>query len=155
MLAASLRDPRDSDWPGLLALANRSVAHVPGAGTQEEWVENRRRLRRQDDDVRGFVLEEAGEIRGYVGIEPTPARRPGSWRVFLVCVCEDWSTVGAKLHDAATELLTNASASEAWLREYAEDVPYADFLATRGFRETQRFALPDGTEAIELTKPLA
>ena len=39
-----LRVVRDDDWPAILAVANRSVAGVAGAGPQDEWLRNRQRF---------------------------------------------------------------------------------------------------------------
>lgn len=65
-MSLELREPREQDWTAILALANQSVQAVPGAGSQEEWLDNRQRsspLRRH------FVAVEAGAIVGYAAIE--------------------------------------------------------------------------------------
>ena len=59
---ARIRELRESDWPALLDLANRSVAHVEGAGSQEVWLENRRNFDTEKRIQHHFVAEQDGSL---------------------------------------------------------------------------------------------
>lgn len=150
---AVLRSVRDLDGPALLALANRSVAHVPGAGRQEAWLHNRRHF----DSGRGvqlqFVAEhpESGALLGYGCIESDPR---GEYRLFLVTTPDRLSGVGELLFERGLAVLGELGAQRVWFTEYAGDEPLLRFARKHGFSEFRRFALAGGTEAMTLLKEL-
>ena len=147
-----LRAVRDADWPSILAIANQSVADVRGAGTQEEWLGNRKKF----DDTKGlrehFVAEESGEIVGYGSIES--AANAGEFRMFIVTAPKNLSSVGDLLYRYASEALSKAGARLVRLREYANDRTLREFAEARGFVERERFYIEDAIEIITLIKHL-
>lgn len=146
-----LREPRESDWPAILALAIRSVQAVAGAGSQEEWLRNRKRpspLRRH------FVALERGALVGYAAIEPQFDQVPDGYRLFVVALPDRRRDVGDLLYEKIASLLLERNAAEAWFIEYASDQPFLAFLAERGFRKVRSFRLEDGVECVVLSKRL-
>lgn len=124
MSDARLRPVGDADWPALLELANQSVVHVPGAGSQEAWHENRRQF------------------------------DTGAFRLFLVIPSSRLSALGELLYARGVELLRALGARRVWLTEYAGDEPLLAFIRARGFTEFRRFVLTEGPEAVTLVKDL-
>jgi hypothetical protein len=154
-----LRSVRAEDWPAILAIANRSVAHVPGAGPQDDWVSNRR----QFDSTRGFREQfvahgpDDRDIVGYGAIESieSPAAGQGlDFRMFIVTPPERLSVVGDLLYRSALEVLARVGARRVRLTEYAADQPFRAFAEARGFIEHQRFRIADGNEVVTLLKQL-
>jgi hypothetical protein len=145
-----LREPREEDWPAILTLANQSVRGVTGAGSQEEWLANRKRsspLRRQ------FVAVEADVLVGYAAIESSD-RVEHAFRLFVVARPERRARIGPLLYAKLESLLADLSAAEAWFIEYASDLGLLAFLAERGFQEVRRFRSQDGAECVVLSKRL-
>lgn len=145
------RDIVESDWPAILALANASVAHVPGAGSQEEWYENRRRFDRSKGEQHHYVLVESGdgEISGYGSVERSPN---GEFRFFIVTLPVRLDTVGERLYEENVKLACELGADRVWFTEYADDPVLLAFARARGFEEFGRLRLEDGVEAITLMK---
>jgi hypothetical protein len=146
-----LREPREDDWPAILALANRSVRAVPGAGSQEEWLHNRQRPAGLQ---RHFVAIEAGALVGYASIESPPGRAERGVRLFVVAPPERLAEIGPLLYGRIESLLPELRAEEAWLVEYAGDPQLLGFLGERGFQEARRFRLEDGVEGVVVSKRL-
>ena len=148
---AFLRRVRDSDWPAILEIANASVAHIPEAGTQEEWHHNRRYFDPAYGAQQQFVAvdEESDAILGYGAIESSP-----EFRVFVVTLPESIPTVGELLYERALTLLGEAGAERVWFTEYATDSALLTFARSHGFRDARSFTLSDGAEAMTLVKPL-
>jgi N-acetylglutamate synthase-like GNAT family acetyltransferase len=149
-----IREVRPTDWPAILALANRSVAGVPGAGTQEEWLRNRRSFDASRGTQRQFVAEEASRLVGYGALESDAARDAYAFRLFVVTDPVDLPSVGEFIYSQACAALAELNARHVWLTEYAADTHLLQFAAARGFRETRRFPLPHGPEAVVLVKSL-
>lgn len=143
-----LREPAETDWPAILDLANRSVAHVSGAGAQDEWLANRRNRRRGQ---RQFVLEEEGELMGYGAIEASDDVR-GGYRVFIVTTPERRVDAGELLFAHARACLDAEGAAQSWFIEYAEDTPFLRFIEKHGYSEARRFDLPTGLQAVVLSQ---
>jgi len=144
-----LREPRETDWPAILSLANRSVRAVAGAGSQEEWLRNRQRpapLRRH------FVAVETGGLVGYAAVESQFDQVENGFRLFVVASPERIAEIGASLYGRIEALLLELGAAEAWFIEYASDQPFLSFLAERGFKEVRSFRLEDGVECVVLSK---
>ncbi len=146
----SIREPLDDDWPTILELANRSVASVPGAGSQEAWLGNRRAFR---GARRHFVAVEAGrdEVVGYAGIESVSA---GEFRLFVVTPPERLCDVGEALYARAVTQLSELGARRLSFTEYAADQRLGAFARARGFVEEDRFRLPEGVDLVRLVKKL-
>ena len=143
MLDIDLRAPLKADWPRILELANRSVAAVPGAGTQEGWVANRRGIDAATGEQEHWVAvtrDVSAHIVGYVGVE----RRAGEEhaRLFVVTDPADRDDVGLQLLRHAVDGARKAGAMRASLIEYASDGAFLSFLLAQGFVEERRFALP-------------
>lgn len=146
-----LREPRDEDWPAILALANQSVKDVPGAGAQEEWLANRRAsspLRRH------FVAVETGSLVGYAAMESHFDRVERGFRLFVVAPPAQRGRVGTLLYARLESLLAELRAAEAWFVEYAADRDFLAFLAERGFHEARRFRSDAGEECVVVSKRL-
>lgn len=143
-----------SDWPSVLVLANASVVHVAGAGSQEEWYENRRSFdsSRGTQDHYVLVDPELGEIVGYGGVETTPN---GEFRMFVVTVPELLETVGERLFRENVELAKTRGAERIWFTEHAHDTGLVEFAKARDFMELGRIRLDEGVEAITLMKRLS
>jgi hypothetical protein len=145
------RDIVESDWPAILALANASVAHVPGAGTQEEWFENRRAFDLSAGTQEHYLLEDSGEIVGYGSVEQNA---DGEFRMFLVALPERLDTVGERLYDENLALAKARGAPRIWFTEYADDAALVRFAMAREFDELGRIHLGEGVEAITMMKRL-
>jgi GNAT superfamily N-acetyltransferase len=150
-----LRAVRDDDWPAILAVANHSVADVSGAGSQEEWVSNRRRF----DPTRGFrehflAISDNDEIVGYGAIESAGAIDDGEFRMFVVTPPERLTVVGDFLYRSAIEALARVGARRVRLTEYAADHRLRAFAEARGFIEHERFRIANGIEIVTLLKNL-
>lgn len=116
---------------------------------QSEWVANRRSfvgLRRHHVAVRG------GSVVGYCGIEQQSTDASLSFRVFLVV---DWAgprDLPVCLYAQVESDLADLQASEAWLREYADDRALTDFFIERGYvAESYRAG---ETEVVRLSRAL-
>jgi hypothetical protein len=146
-----MRPVGDADWPALLKLANQSVAHVPGAGSQEAWNENRRQFDTATGVQRQFVAEhpQTGALLGYLAVE---SNLPGEFRLFLVIPTNRLSALGELLYARGVGLLRALGARRVWLTEYAGDEPLLAFVHARGFTEFRRFVLPEGPQAVTLVK---
>jgi hypothetical protein len=148
----TIRDVHERDWPEILEVANASVAHLPGAGTQEEWHANRRHFDASQGTQQHYVAEdpETLAVVGYGGVEATP-----EYRLFLVTRPEQLPTVGELLYERAIGVLADTGAERVWLREYSADRALLSFAKAHGFGDERRFALPDGQQASTLVKSLS
>lgn len=153
MSALIRRDIADSDWTAILALANASVAHVTGAGTQEEWYENRRGFDASKGAQHHYVLEdtERGEIAGYGGVEKSPH---GEFRFFMVTVPQRLDTVGERLFQENMKIARELGAERVWFTEYADDAVLLEFAKAHDFQEFGRIRLHEAVEATTLMKRL-
>ncbi len=151
MATVELREPSETDWPAILDLANRSVRDVAGAGSQEDWLENRLRgapIRRH------FVAVEQSRIVGYAGLESQFDQVEGGFRLFVVTESERLADIGVLLHRRLHDLLRELSAVEAWLIEYAADERLLRFLSGLGFSEVRRFRLEPDVECAVVSRRL-
>ena len=149
-----VRDIRDEDWSAILAIANQSVADVAGAGRQDEWLANRRNFDASRGTREHYVVEHAGEVVGYGGIESVSALPEGEFRMFIVVASRRLADVGERLYQTALAALARNRARRVHLTEYAKDQSLRDFLERRGFTETRRFRIPDGNEVVTLSRPV-
>jgi hypothetical protein len=150
---AMLRSVRDADWPGIFRLANESVAHVAGAGSQEVWYHNRRYFDSQGGVQHQFVVQEPAtqQLLGYGAVE---CNLRSEFRLFIVTTSERLNTVGMLLYERGLAILRQLHARQVWFTEYVADEPLLQFARSRGFMEIRRFSLADGCEAITLVKEL-
>ena len=65
----TLRAPTDDDWPAILALAELSLAELPNAPSQNEWLNNRKSFSPSDGIQQHFVATSDEQIVGYACIE--------------------------------------------------------------------------------------
>jgi N-acetylglutamate synthase-like GNAT family acetyltransferase len=149
-MAAILRDARDSDWPAILELANESVADVPGAGSQDAWVTNRRSFDASSGVQRHWVAEEEPVVVGYSAVESRAKDNPKSFRIFVVTDPKRRASLGRRLLENALAELKRQGAKSAWFAEYALDTEFIGFLKHYGFAEQERFESDDGSEVFEL-----
>jgi GNAT superfamily N-acetyltransferase len=146
-----LRDPKEADWPAILALANRSVQAVLGAGRQDDWLRNRQRpcpVRRH------VVAVEGADVVGYAALEWQPSYAEKSYRLFVVTEPEQLARLGPTLYRRLEEWLAELGAVNAWFVEYADDEPLFAFVGELGFREARRFRLGSGVECVVVGKRL-
>jgi hypothetical protein len=148
-----VRPVLERDWPEIRALAERSVAHVPAAGSQEDWHRNRRSAGDRGAVQRQVVVEdpELGALLGYGAVE---SDAQGELRLFVVTTPDRLADVGELLYRRGLAVLGELGARRAWFTEYAADEPLLRFARARGFSERRRFELPGGTEAVTLCKEL-
>lgn len=151
----SLREPTEDDWGAILQVANRSVAYVPGAGLQDEWLHNRRNFDHGRGTQRHFVAESDSVLQGYVAVESGAGPHGRSFRLFVVAAPEHRAAIAPQLFAKAFAVLEELGATDAWFIEYAADEPFLTLIRQQGFTETRRFALPSGTLCVVLTKMLA
>ena len=146
-----LRPIRDADWPAILELANESVAHVPGAGSQETWHDNRRHFDSKTGIQHQFVAEDpqSGAVLGYAAVE---SNLPGEFRLFLVMLPGYLDSLAELLYERCVELLREHDVRRVWFTEYGADEPLLSFARAHGFEEARRFSLPNGPEAVTLVK---
>lgn len=128
----TLDHPTAEDWLAIGVLANEAVRHIPGAPLRTEWLANRRSY---TGPRHHLIARENGEPVGYGAIE----HRDGRYRLFLAL---SWIKPGsAAIADALTAALRleRAAGGAVWMLEYADDVPYLDYLQSRGFSITATF----------------
>lgn len=148
------RAPSETDWPAVLALANASVAALPHVGPQEEWLGKRRGFDAATGAQHHLVAVRDGVVEGYGSTESGAGSGPSSYRMYLVTRPEHYASVGQVLYEALSAGLQERGATEAWLIEHVGDRAVVPFVLERGFREARRMRLPEGTEALVLTKSL-
>jgi len=146
------REPIDDDWPVILDIANRAIAHVPGAGPQTEWLENRRTFAARGTQQH-FVHIERDEVVGYGAMEAV-RDAPDAYRLFVVTAPERLERVGGAIYRELDARLARVGAKNAWFVEFAADERFGAFIRARGFTEARRFALASGEPAIVLARKL-
>ncbi|MGB8412192.1 MAG: hypothetical protein WCE23_05140 [Candidatus Binatus sp.] len=75
MSEVTLRAPGDDDWPAILDLAELSLAELPNAPSQHEWLNNRRSFTPSDGVQQHFVATSGERIVGELLISPESAIR--------------------------------------------------------------------------------
>jgi Acetyltransferase (GNAT) family len=155
----TLRTPRMDDWQAILDLAYRSLAELPNAPSQQDWLDNRRSFSPSEGIQYQFVACHGDRIVGYACIEhrdklklhpPASAAAEGEYRVFVVVAPSDRLTLGIRLLKELRERLLDLGADRAWTTEYEADVHFISFLEGVGFLRQAVFKLPDGSRAIRL-----
>jgi len=132
------REPLNSDWKTIAALADLSVTHISGAPKQAGWVQKRLEF---EGTRLHHVIESAGRVVGYGSIENPAGDNAEGYRLFLVLEWTDKSAIAiaeellARLREDVERLKITA----VWVREYAEDRPFIDFLLSRGFDITKEY----------------
>jgi len=106
-----IRELREIDWPAVLAVANQSVAHIPGAGPQDEWLCNRGTFDPSKGVQQQIVAEASGSAVGYGALESRDPAEPRAFRLFVVTAPRLLDTVGQHLYG---ELLSRLSALRAY-----------------------------------------
>jgi len=154
--ALMLREPRETDWPEILGLANASVAGVPGAGLQDVWAENRRHFDQVQGTQRQLVAVDEGtrSIVGYAAVESAGSDAPGAFRLFLVTAPEQLGRIGEILYQNLIAVLREIGAREVRFQEHAADAPLLAFAGARGFVERHRFTIEGGLEIVQLVRGL-
>ena len=147
------REITEADWTAILELANASVAHVTGAGTQQEWCQNRRSFDTSKGTQHHYVLQDAeqGEIVGYGGVETSPN---GEYRFFIVALPGELETVGERLYQENMTIARKLGAQRVWFTEYADDAALLEFALARDFQELGRIRLHEAVEATTLMRKL-
>jgi hypothetical protein len=151
MESLRIREPGETDWPAILVLANESVAHVTGAGSQDEWLRNRRGFDLSRGVQRQIIADAAGSPVGYAALECPDPSKSQSFRLFVVCAPQLLETVGEQLYAELQSWLTKRGAADVWIQEYASDAALIAFARKRGFAERRRF-VSGGIEIVALAK---
>lgn len=149
MIACTLRPLHPSDWPAVFAAA---MAAIPDAEAENrDWLANRQAIAAGETRHHHCVVEdETGAAIGFGAVEEGP--HPGAFRAYIVGAPKDTTgAMGKLLYDHLAERLKEFEAELAWAREEARD-PVVPFFEAVGFRETGRFTLPNGREAVVLEK---
>ncbi len=150
MSEIEFRAPVASDWEHILRIANASVAHVPEAGDQGEWLSNRRYFFEQGIGTHLTALVD-GSVIGYGSAEPVH-EAAGVFRLFVVTAVEERDRFGAALLARLGRVLRELDAKEARFVEYETDAGFISFLGQRGFRRVSRFEIEGGVFAVVLSR---
>jgi hypothetical protein len=148
---AILREALPSDWPAILAVAN--VALPFAEKDNEEWLSNRQKFDASHFVRRHYVAEDSatGQVVAYGAVEEGP--QPGQFRVFVVMEPGFLPGLGPQVYTRLDADLNELQPQWIWAREEARD-PLVDFLKEYGFEEGTRFTLPNGRDAVVLSRPL-
>ena len=153
----TLRAPTDDDWPAILALAELSLAELPNAPSQNEWLNNRKSFSPSDGIQRHFVATSDEQIVGYACIEHRNKASHGAepadgvYRLFVVVAPSARRTLGTQLLVKLRECLIDLGARRAWVVEYEADAGFLAYLEEMGFLRLTTFKLDDGTPVVEMT----
>jgi hypothetical protein len=148
-----LRETNVEDWSAILAVANEALPNAPDGNAG--WLEARKRF---DGQRRHYVGEGGGDIVAYGAIEETSG--PARWRLFAVMSAARLNDgLGDRMLDQLLHDARELGTSTLWMREQADDA-LLPFVAARGFVETRRFVVRDGSaydgvEVVELERALA
>ena len=149
------REVREDDWRRVLDLANRSVAHVDGAPTQDAWLANRRAFAAKSMVPRQWcaLATDTHQLVGFLAVERGPDS-PAA-RLFVVTDPADRDNVGLQLLYRGLAIARDDGATSAYLIEYASDAPFLSWLRDHGFTESRRISLPEGGEACVMAVSLS
>ncbi len=149
------RSTKPEDWPVVLTIANQSIAGVPGAGSQDEWLENRRCFASTGGVQRHFVARgaESDRLLAFGSVESDPKASPSGFRIFVVTAPSELLSVGSQVLEHALTQLRELGAQQAWFIEYAADTSLLSFAQARGFDEVRRFDWR-GVELVVLQREL-
>lgn len=154
-----IRRPCDDDWQAILNLANCSLSEMPGAPSQQEWLDNRRSYSPSEGIQRHFVATSGDQIVGYACIEhrdnlklhpPATKAAHGEYRLFVVVAPADRATLGTRLLKLLRQQLIDLGARRVWMTEYEADTRLVSYLERIGFVRQTTSRLPDGTTAVRL-----
>jgi hypothetical protein len=153
-LSLRVRPSREEDWTDILALANASVAGVPQAGPQDEWLGNRQNF----DEAKGLrahfvAVDPSSKAVGYGAVESASGEN-SDFRMFIVTAPGDLETAGELLYRTTLDALKKFGAARVRLTEYAGDAAFQCFAESRGFVELERFQIPTGEILVTLSKTL-
>jgi N-acetylglutamate synthase-like GNAT family acetyltransferase len=151
MNEVALRAPAADDWPAILALAESSLAELPKAPSQQEWLSNRKSFSPSDGIQRHFVATSGERVVGYACIEHRAKTAEGIYRLFVVVAPSARTTLGTMLLAKLRESLIDLGARRAWVLEYEADAGFISFLEGMGFARSTNFKLDDGIPVVELT----
>lgn len=145
----TLREPSAADWPSILELANASLAEIPHAPPQDEWLANRRAYL-QGGRRHHVVAVEDGHVVGYAAAEHALHQPQGEYRVFVVAMPAARETLGTYLLREILRYLRTMNAQTVRMLEYEADAGFLAYLESRGFARRRTFTLADGTAIVEL-----
>lgn len=135
----TIRDPEAADWTAIASLADASVSHVDGAPSQNGWVENRLNF---DGIRRHYVAEAEGRIVGYGSIERgNHTETNAGFRLFLILRWPnpESTRIADELLAKLRRDVAHLEIAHLWVREYANDRLFIDFLSSRGFEVTKEY----------------
>ena len=145
------RPPHDADWPAILDIANQSVACIPEAGSQNEWLQNRRAFA-ETGFQHHVVLAAGSEVLGYGAAESAEQAPPDSYRLFVVVRPEHLLDYGSLIYEHLDQRLQELGAAAAWFVEYSEDHALISFILGLGYRQVKRILLDSCVAAVVLSK---
>ncbi len=147
----TFRVPRDDDWPAILNLAELSLAELPIAPRQNEWLHNRRSFSQSDGFQQHFVATVGERIVGYAGAEHRSKAADGVYRLFVVVEPSARATLGTMLLARLRECLITLGARKAWFLELEADARFISYLEQMGFVRVKSSSLDHGMPLVELT----
>ena len=127
------------------------MADVPGAGTQDEWLRNRREFPAHGYQY-DIVLADAGRVLGYGAAEQAADAPPAAYRLFVVTRPEYLGDDGLEIYEHLERHLLDRGAAAAWFVEYAQDRRLVPFILGLGYVKTRRIQLASAAEAVVLSK---
>jgi len=139
------RSLEPDDWPRVKELADMSVADVPGAGPQDDWLTNRKQFTTLGEQQH-FVCVDDDRIVGYGSLERATDAPAGHCRMFLVTAPEHLDSVGPFIFEELQELASRRNISRSCFVENSEH-PLLDFLRKRGYRDCGTIALESDVSA--------
>jgi len=115
MESVKIRELEETDWPPILAVANESVARIPGAGPQDEWLRYRQAFDRSKGVQQQLIADASGSPVGYAALESGDPGMPRSFRLVVVCAPQFLETVGEHLYVELQARLRKLGATDVWL----------------------------------------
>lgn len=144
------REPHEDDWQAILGVANEALPQAPDGNAG--WL-----AARQNFDSakrrRHYAAEDRGQVIAYGAIEETGDA--GRWRMFLVMSAARLADgLGGAMMAKLGDDLYVLGGTTVWMREQSDDAALLSFVRERGFAETRRFVVRDGSayEGIEVVE---
>jgi len=144
----TFREPVEADWVQIGQLGDAAVEHIPGAPRQGAWVANRRTF---SGTRRHLVLDDEGQIVGYGAIELNATSIEARLFLVLAWLRPESVVIARALYEQLRTEAANMKVDNVWMREFATDTPFIDFLIAHGFQVRREYEV-DGMGIVELVR---